>query len=92
MTIIIICIRYGGVEAALFVLLTTLNKQLEFEQSADIYMFAKLLYMKRPGVFRSKVIKNIINHIPFTFNIAIVIKEKKNCLILGGLRPTLSMS
>lgn len=47
--------RYGGVEAALFVLLTTLNKQLEFEQSADIYMFAKLLYMKRPGVFRSKV-------------------------------------
>lgn len=48
-------LRYGGVEAALFVLLTTLNKQLEFEQSADIYMFAKLLYMKRPGVFRSKV-------------------------------------
>jgi len=52
---IVINFRYGGVEAALFVLLTTLNKQLEFEQSADIYMFAKLLYMKRPGVFRSKV-------------------------------------
>jgi len=51
----VIHFRYGGVEAALFVLLTTLNKQLEFEQSADIYMFAKLLYMKRPGVFRSKV-------------------------------------
>lgn len=47
--------RYGGVEAALFILLTTLNKQLDFEQSADIYMFAKLLYMKRPGVFCSKV-------------------------------------
>lgn len=52
---IILWFRYGGVEAALFVLLTTLNKQLEFEQTADIYMFAKLLYMKRPGVFRSKV-------------------------------------
>ncbi|XP_014607845.1 PREDICTED: tyrosine-protein phosphatase 99A isoform X5 [Polistes canadensis] len=51
---IVVMDRYGGVEAALFVLLTTLNKQLEFEQSADIYMFAKLLYMKRPGVFRSK--------------------------------------
>lgn len=42
-------------EGALFILLTTLNKQLDFEQSADIYMFAKLLYMKRPGIFRSKV-------------------------------------
>ncbi|XP_043500700.1 tyrosine-protein phosphatase 99A isoform X2 [Polistes fuscatus] len=51
---IVVMDRYGGVEAALFVLLTTLNKQIEFEQSADIYMFAKLLYMKRPGVFRSK--------------------------------------
>ncbi|KAG7198497.1 hypothetical protein KM043_005870 [Ampulex compressa] len=51
---IVVMDRYGGVEAAVFVLLTTLNKQLEFEKSADIYMFAKLLYMKRPGVFRSK--------------------------------------
>ncbi|XP_050457004.1 tyrosine-protein phosphatase 99A isoform X3 [Cataglyphis hispanica] len=51
---IVVMDRYGGVEAALFVLLTTLNKQLEFEQSADVYMFAKLLYMKRPGVFRTK--------------------------------------
>ncbi|XP_076236366.1 putative receptor-type tyrosine-protein phosphatase mosPTP-1 isoform X2 [Calliopsis andreniformis] len=51
---IVVMDRYGGVEAAVFVLLTTLNKQLEFEKSADIYMFAKLLYMKRPGIFRSK--------------------------------------
>ncbi|XP_076175858.1 putative receptor-type tyrosine-protein phosphatase mosPTP-1 isoform X6 [Ptiloglossa arizonensis] len=51
---IVVMDRYGGVEAAVFILLTTLNKQLDFEQSADIYMFAKLLYMKRPGVFRSK--------------------------------------
>lgn len=51
---IVVMDRFGGVEAAIFILLTTLNKQLEFEKSADIYMFAKLLYMKRPGVFRSK--------------------------------------
>ncbi|XP_071863739.1 putative receptor-type tyrosine-protein phosphatase mosPTP-1 isoform X3 [Bombus fervidus] len=51
---IVVMDRFGGVEAAIFILLTTLNKQLEFEDSADIYMFAKLLYMKRPGVFRSK--------------------------------------
>lgn len=51
---IVVMDRYGGIEGGLFVILTTLNKQLEFEQSADIYMFAKLLYMKRPGIFRSK--------------------------------------
>ena len=51
----IVGFRYGGVEAAVFILLTTLNKQMDFEKVADIYMFAKLLYMKRPGVFRSKV-------------------------------------
>ncbi|XP_076619526.1 putative receptor-type tyrosine-protein phosphatase mosPTP-1 isoform X3 [Colletes latitarsis] len=51
---IVVMDRHGGVEAAVFILLTTLTKQLEFERSADIYMFAKLLYMKRPGVFRSK--------------------------------------
>ncbi|XP_046481648.1 tyrosine-protein phosphatase 99A isoform X1 [Neodiprion pinetum] len=51
---IIVMDRYGGIEGGLFVILTTLNKQLEFEQTADIYMSAKLLYMKRPGIFRSK--------------------------------------
>ncbi|XP_076676986.1 putative receptor-type tyrosine-protein phosphatase mosPTP-1 isoform X5 [Andrena cerasifolii] len=51
---IVVMDRYGGVEAAVFILLTTLNKQMDFEKVADIYMFAKLLYMKRPGVFRSK--------------------------------------
>ncbi|XP_033215227.1 tyrosine-protein phosphatase 99A isoform X5 [Belonocnema kinseyi] len=51
---IVVMDRYGGIEAGLFVLLTTLTKQMEFEESADVYMFSKLLYMKRPGIFRSK--------------------------------------
>ncbi|KOX73573.1 Tyrosine-protein phosphatase 99A [Melipona quadrifasciata] len=51
---IVVMDRFGGVEAAIFILLTTLNKQMEFEKSADVYMYAKLLYMKRPGVFRAK--------------------------------------
>ncbi|KAK0083318.1 hypothetical protein PV326_006773, partial [Microctonus aethiopoides] len=51
---IVVMDRYGGIEAALFILLTTLMKQIDFEKSADIYMFSKLLYMKRPGIFRSK--------------------------------------
>ncbi|KAK0168443.1 hypothetical protein PV327_002243 [Microctonus hyperodae] len=51
---IVVMDRYGGIEAALFILLTTLMKQIDFEKSADVYMFSKLLYMKRPGIFRSK--------------------------------------
>lgn len=51
---IIVMDRYGGIEASLFILLTTLVKQIEFEKSADIYMYTKLLYMKRPGILRSK--------------------------------------
>ncbi|XP_043479627.1 tyrosine-protein phosphatase 99A isoform X2 [Leptopilina heterotoma] len=50
---IVVMDRFGGIEAGLFILLTTLTKQIEFEQSADVYMFSKLLYMKRPGIFRS---------------------------------------
>ncbi|XP_023290155.1 tyrosine-protein phosphatase 99A [Orussus abietinus] len=59
---IVVMDRFGGIEAGLFVLLTTLNKQLEFEQSADIYMFAKLLHMKRPGVFKTKEDYALIYH------------------------------
>ncbi|XP_063995105.1 tyrosine-protein phosphatase 99A-like isoform X2 [Diachasmimorpha longicaudata] len=51
---IVVVDKFGGIEAALFILLTTLMKQLDFEKTADIYMHSKLLYMKRPGILRSK--------------------------------------
>lgn len=80
-------VRFGGVEAAIFILLTTLNKQLEFEKSADIYMFAKLLYMKRPGVFRSKVAQFI-----YVSNKCCSIFFEIFDFLAGGLRVAVSMS
>lgn len=83
---IVVMDRYGGVEAAIFVLLTTLNKQLDFEKTADIYMFAKLLYMKRPGVFRSKV-----RFIEFVFRRRIS-SSRSYIIFTGGLRVAVPMS
>lgn len=47
-------------------------KQIDFEKSADVYMFSKLLYMKRPGIFRSKVNYSINN-----MKISIIRNKKK---------------
>ncbi|XP_011312155.1 tyrosine-protein phosphatase 99A isoform X2 [Fopius arisanus] len=51
---IVVVDKFGGIEAASFIVLTTLMKQLDYEKTADIYMHSKLLYMKRPGILRSK--------------------------------------
>ena len=47
--------RYGGTEAATFCALTTLYKQLNFEDCVDVYMYAKLYHLRRPGIWRSQV-------------------------------------
>eukprot|EP00094_Tigriopus_californicus_P012020 TCALIF_11614-PA protein Name:"Similar to Ptp99A Tyrosine-protein phosphatase 99A (Drosophila melanogaster)" AED:0.07 eAED:0.07 QI:0/0.7/0.45/0.81/1/1/11/539/1209 len=46
--------RYGGMEAATFCAITTLLKQLEFENHVDIYEYAKLSHGRRPGIWRSQ--------------------------------------
>ncbi|KAF8785289.1 Tyrosine-protein phosphatase 99A like protein [Argiope bruennichi] len=46
--------RFGGTEAATFCCLSTLQKQVEFENCIDIYMFSKLYHMRRPGIWQSK--------------------------------------
>ncbi|XP_054721502.1 tyrosine-protein phosphatase 99A-like [Uloborus diversus] len=46
--------RFGGTEAATFCCLSTLQKQLEFENSIDIYMCAKLYHMRRPGIWQTQ--------------------------------------
>lgn len=46
--------RYGGMEAATFCAITTLLKQLEFENHVDIYEYAKLSHARRPGIWRSQ--------------------------------------
>ncbi|GIX83690.1 tyrosine-protein phosphatase 99A [Caerostris extrusa] len=43
-----------GTEAATFCILSTLQKQVEFENVIDIYMFSKLYHMRRPGIWQSK--------------------------------------
>lgn len=46
--------RFGGTEAATFCCLTTLYKQLNFEDCVDVYMYAKLYHLRRPGIWRSQ--------------------------------------
>jgi len=51
---IVVMDRYGGTEAATFCILTTLTKQLEYENHADVYMYAKLSHIKRPGIWKTQ--------------------------------------
>jgi len=51
---VIVMDRYGGTEAATFCCLTTLYKQLNFEDCLDVYMYAKLYHLRRPGIWRSQ--------------------------------------
>ncbi|XP_015928066.1 putative receptor-type tyrosine-protein phosphatase mosPTP-1 isoform X2 [Parasteatoda tepidariorum] len=46
--------KFGGTEAATFCCLNTLQKQLEFENSVDVYMYTKLYHMRRPGIWQTK--------------------------------------
>jgi len=51
---VVVADRYGGTEAATFCALTTLFKQLNFEDCVDAYMYAKLYHLRRPGIWRSQ--------------------------------------
>ena len=51
---IIVVDRFGGTESATFAVLTTLYKQINFEDAVDVYMYAKLAYLRRPGIWSSQ--------------------------------------
>lgn len=51
---VVVIDRYGGTEAATFCCLTTLRKQLDTENHVDVYQYAKLYHMRRPGMWRSQ--------------------------------------
>lgn len=53
-------LSYGGTEAATFSCLTTLYKQLNFEDCVDVYMYAKLYHLRRPGIWRCQVRESIL--------------------------------
>ncbi len=49
--------RFGGTEGATFCALTTLCKELETFNAIDVYQVAKLYHNKRPGIWKSPVIR-----------------------------------
>lgn len=51
---IIVVDKFGGTEAATFSVLTTLFKQINFEDAVDVYMYAKLAHLRRPGIWSSQ--------------------------------------
>ncbi|XP_063219446.1 tyrosine-protein phosphatase 99A-like isoform X2 [Bacillus rossius redtenbacheri] len=51
---IVVVDRFGGLEAATFCILMTLKKQFDYEQSVDVYMYAKLLHNKRPCIWKTQ--------------------------------------
>ncbi|XP_037086729.1 tyrosine-protein phosphatase 99A-like [Pollicipes pollicipes] len=50
---VVVVDRFGGTEAAMFCCLTTLAKQLASENAVDVYMYAKMCHMRRPGVWQT---------------------------------------
>lgn len=45
--------RYGGAEAATLCVVSSLAHQLEYDKTANIYMYTKLYHNKRPGIWSS---------------------------------------
>ncbi|CAH0385526.1 unnamed protein product [Bemisia tabaci] len=50
---VVVVDKFGGTEAATFCCLATLSKQLEYENSADVCMYAKMYHNRRPGIWKS---------------------------------------
>ena len=46
--------RFGGTEAATFCALTTVLKQLDFENHVDVYQYAKVAHNRRPGIWNTQ--------------------------------------
>lgn len=46
--------RFGGPEAATFCALSTLLRQLDFENHVDVYQYAKVAHNRRPGIWKSQ--------------------------------------
>lgn len=60
--------RFGGTEACSFCIITSQAMQLEFDNTANVYTYAKLYHNKRPGVWQSvddlKQIYRILSYLP----------------------------
>lgn len=60
--------RYGGFQACQFCAISSLAMQLEYDQTANIYTYAKLYHNKRPGIWTSyddiRQIYRILSYMP----------------------------
>lgn len=54
--------RFGGTEAAIFCCLTTISKQLQHENLADVTMYAKLYHNQRPGIWKDIVSEIVLSY------------------------------
>lgn len=45
--------RYGGAEASMLCTVSSLAHQMEYDKTANIYMYTKLYHNKRPGIWSS---------------------------------------
>ncbi|KAK8771955.1 hypothetical protein V5799_024803 [Amblyomma americanum] len=51
---VVVVDKCGGTEAATFCCLSALYKQMESEKCVDVYLYAKLYHMRRPGIWKSQ--------------------------------------
>lgn len=60
--------RYGGFQACQFCCISSLAMQLEYDQTANVYTYAKLFHNKRPGIWSSyediRQIYRILSYMP----------------------------
>ncbi|XP_038105916.1 tyrosine-protein phosphatase 99A isoform X1 [Culex quinquefasciatus] len=65
---IVIVDRYGGFQACQFCCISSLAMQLEYDQTANVYTYAKLFHNKRPGIWSSyediRQIYRILSYMP----------------------------
>ncbi|CAD7089970.1 unnamed protein product [Hermetia illucens] len=65
---VIVVDRYGGAQACTFCAITSLSMEMEYDDTANIYTYAKLYHNKRPGVWTSsediRQIYNILSYMP----------------------------
>lgn len=68
-----VCLRFGGAHACTFCMISTLAMELEYDNTANVFMHAKLYHNKRPGVWTSaddiRNIYSIIYYCPNNLNL-----------------------
>lgn len=75
--------RFGGTDAATFAALAALLRQLEYENSADVYACAKAVHWRRPGVWKSvedvmRIYKMIDAHVAVAAAAAVAATQRES--------------